>query len=38
MAERRLRDAKPGGGAGKAALFGNNRKRGEFAEVVPHDS
>jgi hypothetical protein len=38
MAECRLRDAKPDGGAGKASLFSNNRECGKFAKIILHDS
>jgi hypothetical protein len=38
MAERRLRDAKPCGGAGKASFFSNNRERRKLAEIVSYHS
>jgi hypothetical protein len=38
MAKCRLRDAKPGGGAGKASFFRNNRERGKLAQIIPHNS
>ena len=38
VAERGLRDAEAGGGAGEAALFRDDGKCGELAEIVSHDS
>jgi len=38
MAEGGLRDTKPGGGAGKASFFSNNRECGKFAKIILHDS
>jgi hypothetical protein len=38
MTKRRLRDAKPNGGASKASLLSYSRESGKFAKIISHDS